>query len=91
MLRYTINESDRRDRSNLSIRQGLRLAIADVNEAQLKEAGAEVAALVSESNVLVIPTDVSKLEDVVHLKDTVLDAWGEVSTAPCGPAYFLYK
>lgn len=63
-----------------SDRQGLRLALADITEDQLKEAGAEVSAIVGESNVLVVPTDVSRYEDVVRLKDKVLDAWGEVST-----------
>ena len=67
-------------------RQGLRVALADANEAQLKEAGAEVAKLAGEGNVLVVPTDVSELKDVVRLKDIVLDAWGEVSTAHRGLA-----
>ncbi|KAH8108520.1 NAD-binding protein [Phellopilus nigrolimitatus] len=60
-------------------KQGLRVALADVNEAPLKDAGAEVTQIVGEQNVLVVPTDVSRLEDVVRLKDTVLEQWGEVA------------
>ena len=63
-------------------RQGLRVALADTNNDALKEAGkaAAAAAQGGEQSVLVVPTDVSKLEEVIHLKETVLDAWGEVST-----------
>ena len=58
----------------------MKVAIADVNEEGLKKVGKEVAQIVGESNVLVIPTDVSKLEDVVRLRDRVYEAWGEVSS-----------
>ena len=57
----------------------MRVALADVNEEQLKEAGKEVAAIAGEANVLVIPTDVSRSEEVAKLKEKVLDTWGEVS------------
>ncbi|KAI5116649.1 hypothetical protein M0805_004960 [Coniferiporia weirii] len=60
-------------------KQGLRVALADVNEAALKDAGAEAARHAGEPNVLVVPTDVSRLEDVVRLRDTVLESWGEVA------------
>ncbi len=40
--------------------------------------GAVPAKLVGEANVLVVPTDVSKLEEVVRLRDRVYEAWGEV-------------
>lgn len=50
-----------------------------MNEAALKEAGKEVAAIAGEANVLVIPTDVSQSDQVVKLKEKVLDTWGEVS------------
>lgn len=59
-------------------RVGLKIALADVNEAALDMAGKEVAAIVGESNVLVIPTDVSQFDQVVRLRDKVYDAWGEV-------------
>jgi len=57
---------------------GMKLALADVNEAQLNSARDEVAAIVGDTNVLAIPTDVSKLEEVVRLRDRVYEAWGEV-------------
>ncbi|GBE85091.1 Short chain dehydrogenase andI [Sparassis crispa] len=57
---------------------GLKIAVADVNEKQLREIGAEVAKVVGEANVLVVPTDVSKLDQVVRLRDRVYEAWGEV-------------
>ncbi|KAL5524224.1 hypothetical protein ACEPAF_9364 [Sanghuangporus sanghuang] len=60
-------------------KQGLRIALADVNEEQLKEAGKEVAAITGEANVLVVRTDVSHFEEVVKLKEKVLDTWGEVA------------
>ena len=67
-------------------RQGLRVALADVNEEQLKEAGKEVASVAQggEANVLVVPTDVSQYDQVVKLKEKVLDTWGEVSTGVPG-------
>ena len=64
----------------ITCRLKMKVAIADVNEEGLKKVGKEVAQIVGESNVLVIPTDVSKLEDVVRLRDRVYEAWGEVSS-----------
>jgi len=60
-------------------KNGLRIVLADVSEQNLAAVGAEVAALVGEQNVLVVRTDVSKLDDVVRLRDRVFDQWGEVS------------
>lgn len=60
-------------------RIGLKIAVADVNEDGLLQTGAEVAKIVGEANVLVVPTNVSKLDDVVRLRDKVYEAWGEVS------------
>lgn len=57
---------------------GMKIGLADVNEKQLRAAGEEVASIVGESNVLVVPTDVSKLDEVVRLRDRVYEAWGEV-------------
>ena len=59
-------------------RLGLKVAIADWDEENLKKVAKELTALVGEANVLVIRTDVSKLEDVVALKERVYEAWGEV-------------
>jgi hypothetical protein len=59
-------------------RLGLKIALADVNERQLEAAGKEISAIVGDANVLVVPTDVSKLEEVIRLRDKVYEAWGEV-------------
>ncbi|KAJ3936031.1 MAG: hypothetical protein NXY57DRAFT_886676 [Lentinula lateritia] len=56
----------------------LKIAIADVDEARLQQVGKDVAAIVGDANVLVVPTDVSKLDQVVHLKEKVYELWGEV-------------
>ncbi|KAJ3997934.1 hypothetical protein F5050DRAFT_1568258 [Lentinula boryana] len=56
----------------------LKIAIADVDEARLLQVGKDVAAIVGDANVLVVPTDVSKLDQVVHLKEKVFELWGEV-------------
>ncbi|EPT00227.1 NAD-binding protein [Fomitopsis schrenkii] len=58
---------------------GMKVAIADVNEGPLHKLGAELTKVVGEANVLVVPTDVSKLDDVVRLRDRVYEAWGEVA------------
>ncbi|KAH7913968.1 hypothetical protein BJ138DRAFT_1001194 [Hygrophoropsis aurantiaca] len=60
-------------------KSGLKLALADVLEDVLVATGKEVAAIVGDANVLVIPTDVAKIEDVVRLRDKVYEAWGEVA------------
>jgi NADP-dependent 3-hydroxy acid dehydrogenase YdfG len=61
------------------LRAGLKLALADIREDALAATGKEVAAISGDANVLVITTDVSKIEDVQHLRDKVYEAWGEVS------------
>lgn len=60
------------------LRAGLKIALADVAEDVLAQTGKEVAAITGEANVLVIPTDVSKIGDVQRLRDKVYEAWGEV-------------
>lgn len=62
-------------------RIGLKLAIADVDETGLRATAAEVEKIVGEVNVLSVPTDVSKLEQVERLRDKVYEAWGEVSSS----------
>jgi NAD(P)-dependent dehydrogenase (short-subunit alcohol dehydrogenase family) len=57
----------------------LKIAIADNQVEKLQEVGKEVVAIVGETNVLVVPTDVSNLDDVVKLRDRVYEAWGEVA------------
>jgi len=59
-------------------RLGLKIAIADIDAEALKEVGKTLAREVGEANVLVVPTDVSQLEEVVRLRDRVYEAWGEV-------------
>ncbi|KAL4069972.1 hypothetical protein V8B97DRAFT_1871922 [Scleroderma yunnanense] len=58
---------------------GLKIALADIQEGALTVAGKEVAAIAGDANVLVIPTDVSKIGEVVRLRDKVYEAWGEVA------------
>jgi len=58
---------------------GLKIAIADVNEQGLADLGKQLTSVLGEGNVLVIPTDVSKLDEVVRLRDRVYEAWGEVA------------
>jgi hypothetical protein len=57
---------------------GLKIALADIEEDKLKETGKEISAIVGNANVLIIPTDVSKIDDVVKLRDKVYETWGEV-------------
>ncbi|KAG6879338.1 hypothetical protein C0992_003472 [Termitomyces sp. T32_za158] len=58
---------------------GLKVAIADVAEDKLTELGKFLVNQIGEANVLVVPTDVSQLDQVVRLRDRVYEAWGEVS------------
>ncbi|KAJ8591102.1 NAD(P)-binding protein [Rhizopogon salebrosus TDB-379] len=58
---------------------GLKIAMADVVEDVLVSAAKEVITIAGEANVLVIPTDVSSIDDVVRLRDKVYEAWGEVA------------
>jgi len=60
----------------------LKVAIADVSEDALQQVGKTLAGIVGEANVLVVPTDVSKLDQVVRLRDKVYEAWGEVRLPP---------
>ncbi|KAI0345635.1 NAD-P-binding protein [Trametopsis cervina] len=58
---------------------GLKVAVADIDEAGLEETGKLVSAIVGEANTLVVPTDVSKKEQVENLREKVYEAWGEVA------------
>jgi len=60
-------------------RLGLKVAIADINVNALEIFSKELCGAHGEGNVLAVPTDVSKLEDVEHLRDRVYEAWGEVA------------
>jgi NAD(P)-dependent dehydrogenase (short-subunit alcohol dehydrogenase family) len=60
---------------------GLRVCLADLGGGALEQAAAEVALVArgGPADVLAVPTDVSKLEEVRHLKDRVYDRFGEVA------------
>jgi len=57
----------------------LKIAIADVDGAKLNQVGKKLASMIGEANVLVVPTDVAQLDQVVRLRDKVYDTWGEVA------------
>jgi hypothetical protein len=56
----------------------MKLAIADINGAKLAQVKVELVKTLGEQNVISVVTDVSKLEDVKKLSNTVFDQWGEV-------------
>ncbi|KAL1756068.1 hypothetical protein FB107DRAFT_261540 [Schizophyllum commune] len=61
---------------------GLKIAMADVDEARLAHAAKEVGAIANEdgaTNVIFVPTDVSQIDQVVRLKERVYETWGEVA------------
>ncbi|KAG9011507.1 hypothetical protein FRB90_007223 [Tulasnella sp. 427] len=58
---------------------GLRVVMADVNEDDLKASAEEIAKIGDQPNVLAVPTDVSQIEQVERLRDTVFDHYGEVN------------
>jgi hypothetical protein len=66
------------------VRLGLKVAIADINVEALAALAKELGAVHGETNVISVPTDVSKLEDVVRLRERVYEAWGEVSVVRRG-------
>lgn len=68
----------------------MKIAIADCDEKNLAQVGHELTTIVGESNVLIIPTDVSKLDQVVRLRDRVYEAWGEVRPPDCGLSFFRW-
>jgi hypothetical protein len=74
-----------------AIRLGLKIAIADVDEEGLNETAKTVVGLIGEANVLVVPTNVAKLDEVVKLKDKVYEAWGEVSFPACLSSDILHS
>ncbi|KAI9436688.1 NAD(P)-binding protein [Lactarius indigo] len=60
-------------------RLGLKVAIADIDAKALDVLAAELGAAHGETNVLAVATDVSRLEEVVRLRERVYEAWGEVA------------
>src|SRR5712671_2400282 len=65
-------------------RLGLKVAIADINTKGLEVLAKELVGKHGEANVLAVLTDVSKLEEVVRLRERVYEAWGEVSVVRRG-------
>jgi NAD(P)-dependent dehydrogenase (short-subunit alcohol dehydrogenase family) len=79
---------------------GLRTCLADLDGSALEQATAEIASVAKHgsSDVLSVPTDVSKLEEVQRLKDQVYDRFGEVAvlmnnagTSPGGGPWDHYE
>lgn len=61
---------------------GLKVVLADIDEKALQASGKVLADEFGEANVLVVKTDVSKLDEVERLRDTVLETLGEVNAFP---------
>ena len=57
---------------------GMKVAIADVDAARLDTARAEVAAA-GTGDVIAVPADVAKMEDVERLRDRALAAFGDIA------------
>ncbi len=59
---------------------GLKIVLADLEGVALTRAVGEVAALAKggASDVCAVPTDVSRMEAMLHLKDTAYEAFGDV-------------
>ena len=58
---------------------GMRVVLADINQPELEKAVAEVARRAGrQGNVIGVPTDVSKREEVERLKARALEAFGKV-------------
>ncbi len=61
-------------------REGMRVVLADVEDAPLQAAAVELRALGggSESDVIAVRTDVRKLDEIEALRDRAVDAFGKV-------------
>jgi NAD(P)-dependent dehydrogenase (short-subunit alcohol dehydrogenase family) len=79
---------------------GLRICLADLGGNVLEQAATDVAAVAKRgaADVLMVPTDVSKLEEVQRLRDRVYEAFGEVAvlmnnagTSPGGGPWDHYE
>src|SRR6516164_6546391 len=79
---------------------GLRICLADLDGDALEQAGTEVGSVAQRgaSDVLTVPTDVSKLDEVQRLKDRAYDSFGEVGvlmnnagTSPGGGPWDHYE
>ena len=79
---------------------GLRICLADLGSNALEQAATEVGSVAKggAADVLAVPTDVGKLEEVQRLKDRAYDAFGEVAvlmnnagTSPGGGPWDHYE
>lgn len=61
-------------------REGLKIVLVDIDETKLEAAAKSLAAKFGEANILAVPTDVSKLDQVQALADRTLEAFGEVKS-----------
>ena len=79
---------------------GLRISLADLGGNVLEQAAAEVASVAKRgpADVLMVPTDVSKLDEVQRFRDRVYETFGEVAvlmnnagTSPGGGPWDHYE
>ena len=79
---------------------GLRICLADLGGNALEQAGTEVGSVAKggAADVVTVPTDVGKLEEVQRLKDRAYDTFGEVAilmnnagTSPGGGPWDHYE
>ena len=73
---------------------GLKLCLADLSQHSLDEAAAQLPG----ANIITVPTDVSKIDEVLRLKDRVYASFGEVAvlmnnagTSPGGGPFDHYE
>ena len=69
--------------------QGMKVCMADIDEERLSACADEVAQIAKggADDVLVMPTDSGRREDILALKDAVLDRFGEVGVLMNNAAY----
>lgn len=60
-------------------RLGMKVCLADSNVAALEAARTEMGRVASEADVLIVPTDVSRRDEVERLRTSVRDTFGEVA------------
>lgn len=58
--------------------RGMRIVIADRDTEALKAAGQVLATLIGDDNVLAVPTDVSRRDEIAHLHEAVIGRFGKV-------------
>lgn len=62
----------------LPLRLGMKLALVDVDEEGLQQTKEEVSSIVGAPNILAATIDVANLDEVVKLKEKILEDWDEV-------------